>query len=149
MSGSLLRQFCNDTSDPALIENNGIALKWVETQSGATPLFSMTTVLLISWQSCRIVHSGAWCKQVLMVYSHWLSPGLGWGSGPVSGRMGCMILRRTFHIAPDQGQGRIGYVPIFQVLKLLQVVCLNDISMAFGCPVLVPDTASVNGFCII
>ena len=42
----------------------------------------------------------------------------------------------------------MGYVPIFQVLKLVQLVCFNDISMAFRCPG-VPDTASVNGFCII
>ena len=89
-----------------------------------------------------------------MVYSHWLSPGPGWGPGPVSGRMGYMILR-TFHIAPEpgqgpeQGQGRMGHVPIFQVLKLFQVVCFHDISMAFWCPVLAPDTASVNGFYII
>ena len=61
--------------------------------------------------------------------------------------MGCMVLR-TFHIAPEQGQGpvqgqgRMGYVPIFQVLKLLQVVYFNDISMVFKCPVLAPDTAS-------
>ena len=66
-----------------------------------------------------------------MVYSHWLSP------APGPGRMGCMVLR-TFHIAPEQGQGpvqgqgRMGYVPIFQVLKLLQVVCFNDISMVSG-----------------
>ena len=60
-----------------------------------------------------------------------------------------MVLRRTFHIAPEQGQGRIGYVPIFQVLKLFQVVCFNDISMAFRCPALASDTASVNGFYII
>ena len=36
-----------------------------------------------------------------MVYSHWLSPGL----GPESGTMGCMVLRRTFHTAPEQEQG--------------------------------------------
>ena len=42
-------------------------------------------------------------------------------TGTVSGRMGCMILRRTFHIAPEQGQGRMAYIPIFQVLKLFQV----------------------------
>ena len=81
-----------------------------------------------------------------MVYSHWLSPGPGQGMG--HGRMGCMVLCRTFHTASEQGQGRMGYVPIFQVLKLFQVVCFNDISMAFRCPVLVQDTASVNGFCI-
>ena len=55
-----------------------------------------------------------------------------------------MVLRRTFHTAleqeqgPEQGQGRMGYVPIFQVLKLFQVVCFNDISIS----VLPPDTAS-------
>ena len=37
---------------------------------------------------------------------------------------------------PEQGQGRMGYVPIFQVLKLFQVVCFNCISIAFRCPVL-------------
>ena len=69
--------------------------------------------------------------------------------------MGCMAIRRTFHTAPEQEQGpeqrqgRMGYVPIFQVLKLFQVVCFNDISMAFWCPVLAPDTASVNAFCKI
>ena len=49
-----------------------------------------------------------------------------------------MILRRTFHIAPERGQGRMGYIPIFQV----QVVCYNDMSMAFSCLVLAPDTAN-------
>ena len=64
------------------------------------------------------------------MYSHWLSTGPGQGLGSVSGRMGCMILRRIFHIAPEQGQepeqeqGRMSYVPIFQVLKLFQMVCL-------------------------
>ena len=53
-----------------------------------------------------------------MVYSHWKSPGLGQGPGPEPGRMGCMVLR-TFHTTPEQeqgpeqGQGRMGYVPIF------------------------------------
>ena len=36
-----------------------------------------------------------------MEYSHWLSPGV----GPESGTMGCMVLRRTCHTAPDQEQG--------------------------------------------
>ena len=90
-----------------------------------------------------------------MAYSHWLSPGLGQGLGPGAGRMGCMVLRGIFYTAPEQEQGpeqgqeRMGYIPIFQVLKLFQVVCFNDISMAFRCPVLAPDTASVNGICII
>ena len=64
----------------------------------------------------------------IMVYSHWLSAGLGQGPGPEPGRMDCMVLRRTFHTAPEQeqrpeqGQGRMNYVPIFQVLKLFQLV---------------------------
>ena len=82
-----------------------------------------------------------------MVYSRCLSLGPGQGPGP--GRMSCIVLRRTFHTAHEQGHGRMGYVPIFQVLKLFQVVFLNDISMAFRCPVLTPEPASVNGFCII
>ena len=60
-----------------------------------------------------------------------------------------MVLRRTFQTAPEQGQGRMGYVPIFQGLKLFQVVCFNEFSMAFRCLVIVPDTARVNGFYII
>ena len=81
----------------------------------------------------------------LMVYSYWLSSGPGQGLV----RIGCMVLRRTFHTAPEQGPGRMGYGHIFQVLKLFQVVFFNDIAMAFGCPVPVPDTANLNGFCII
>ena len=48
----------------------------------------------------------------IMVYSHWLSPGL----GPEPGIMVCMVSRRTFHTAPEQeqgpeqGYGRMGYV---------------------------------------
>ena len=66
--------------------------------------------------------------------------------------MGCMILRRTFHTAPEQeqgpeqGQGRMGYVPTFQVLKLFQVVCFNDISMAFRCPILAPKHSQCEWF---
>ena len=63
--------------------------------------------------------------------------------------MGRMVLCRTFHTVPEQGQGRMGYVPILLFLKLFQVVCFNDISMALMCPILVPDTANVNVFCII
>ena len=53
-----------------------------------------------------------------MVYSHWLFPGQGQGLRPGHGQMGCMVLCTTFHTAPEQGQGRMGYVPIFHVLKL-------------------------------
>ena len=94
-------------------------------------------------------------KHLSNLQCHLMSQGMGQRLGPGPGRMACMVLRRTFHTAPEQeqgpeqGQGRMGYVPIFQVLKLFQVVCFNDISMAFRCPVLAPDTASVNGFCII
>ena len=63
------------------------------------------------------------------MYSHWLSAGLEQGPGPRPGpgRMGYMVLRKAFHIAPEQGQERMDYVPIFTVLKLFQLVCLNDI----------------------
>ena len=50
----------------------------------------------------------------LVVYSHWPSP--------ESGRIGCMALCIRFHRAPEQGPGIVGYVPIFQVLKLFRVV---------------------------
>ena len=71
-------------------------------------------------------------------------------SGTWTRKNGLYVLCRTFHFAPqqgqgqgpEQGQGRMGYVAIFQVLKLFQVVGFNDISMAFRCPVLAPDTAS-------
>ena len=34
----------------------------------------------------------------------------------------------AFHIAPEQEQGRMGYVHIFQVLTLVQVVYFNQVS---------------------
>ena len=37
----------------------------------------------------------------VLVYSHWLGPEP--GPGPEPGRMGCMVLIRTFHTAPEQG----------------------------------------------
>ena len=46
-----------------------------------------------------------------MVYSYWLGP----EKGPGLGRMGCMVFIRTFHTAPEQGQGRT------QVLKMCPV----------------------------
>ena len=58
---------------------------------------------------------------MIMVYSYWLFLELGQGPGPGPGRMACMVLRRTFQTTPEQGQGRMGYEPIFQVLKLFQV----------------------------
>ena len=47
-----------------------------------------------------------------MVYSHWLSPG--------PGMMGYLVLCRTFHTAPEQGERKMGYMPIFHILKLFQ-----------------------------
>ena len=85
----------------------------------------------------------------LMVYSHWLSPGPEQGLGPGPEWMGCMVLSRTYHTTPEQAQERMGYVPIFQVMKLFHVVCFNCISMTFRCPVLFPDTASVEDLFII
>ena len=84
------------------------------------------------------LHFLSFCVPSLTVYSHWLSP----GPGPGLGSMGCMVLCRTFHTAPEQGQGRMWYAPIIQVLTLFQVVCFNGISMAFRCPVLVPPRYS-------
>ena len=79
------------------------------------------------------------------MYFLWLSSGPGQGPGPEPGRTGCMVLRTATEQEPEQGhgRGRMGYVPIFQVLKLFQVVCFNCISMVFRCP------ACVNGFCIV
>ena len=41
---------------------------------------------------------------------------------------------------PEQGHGRNRLHTHFQVLKLFKVVVVYDISMAFRCPVLVPDS---------
>ena len=49
MSVSMLRQLCDDTSDTAIVENNGVAPDWVATHFQVTPLFSMRAVL----QSCH------------------------------------------------------------------------------------------------
>ena len=67
-----------------------------------------------------------------MVYSHWLGPEPGPGEGQGLGRMGCMVLIRTFHTAPEQGQGRTPgtfsgpeewvWYHIFQVLKMYPVM---------------------------
>ena len=46
-----------------------------------------------------------------MVYSDWLSPGLGQEPGPRHGQMGCMVICRTFHTAPEQEQGVTPIVP--------------------------------------
>ena len=40
------------------------------------------------------------------MYSHWLDPESEPRQGLGLGRMGCMVLIRTFHAAPEQGQGR-------------------------------------------
>ena len=41
----------------------------------------------------------------LMVYSHWVSPRPGQRPSLRQRRMGCIVLCRTFHTAPEQGQG--------------------------------------------
>ena len=64
-------------------------------------------------------------------YSHWLSPGP--GPGPEPGRMGCIVITRTFHTAPEreqgpeQGQGRMRYIPIFRRCVL---VIFNDFQVS-------------------
>ena len=50
----------------------------------------------------------------LMVYSHWLGLEPELGQGP--GRMGCMVLIRTFHTAPKTGD-REEHLEHFQDLK--------------------------------
>ena len=55
---------------------------------------TFTQGAIISLKVCSLV----------MVYSHWLGLELGPGQG--QGRMGCMVLIRTFHTAPEQRQGR-------------------------------------------
>ena len=66
------------------------------------------------------------------------------------GQMGCMVLCWTFTSRCTwTGTGKNRLCAHFQVLKPFQVVCFNYISIAVRCPVLVPDTASVKGFCII
>ena len=63
-----------------------------------------------------------------MVYSHWLTLGPEQGTGTGTGKMGCMRLCRTFHTTqesvPESGpeKSRIGSKPIFQDLKLNQVM---------------------------
>ena len=61
------RQTCDDACDSVLIENSGVASKWIrlQTDSRVTPLFSMRTELLASWQSCRSFDADAWCKRAL------------------------------------------------------------------------------------
>ena len=123
-------------------------------------------------------------RVTIMVYSHWLGPEPGQGPGPVlcrtfhiaqgPGRMVCMVLIRTFHTAPEQGQGRtpvfitghifrtwkMGTRPILQVLKRFQVFfpvpvqvqCERFLLKPYNpffqvpvpVPVPVPDQASVN-----
>ena len=57
------------------------------------------------------------------------APGSGQGLGTRHGWIGCMVLCRTSHTAPERGRGLIPIVPIVLVLVPF--------------PVLVPDTASV------
>ena len=61
----MLRQLCDEASDTVLIENNGITKNGLLPQSGATPLFSMRTISLVSSQSCRSNDADAWCKRAL------------------------------------------------------------------------------------
>ena len=66
-----------------------------------------------------------------MVYSHWLTPGPEQGTGTRTGKMGCMRLCRMFHTTQESGpesgpeKSRMGSKPIFQDLKLNQVMSCN------------------------
>ena len=61
------RQHCDDSAMTLMILFSMKTMKSLENglqpQSGATPLFSMRTVSLASWQSCRSIDIAAWCKQ--------------------------------------------------------------------------------------
>ena len=52
-----------------------------------------------------------------MVYSHWLGPEPGPGPGQEPERMGCMVLIRTFHTAPELNRDREEHLEHFQDLK--------------------------------
>ena len=58
-SASVLWQFCDDTNDSDLIENNGVDQKGVATPFWSDSFVSMTTVSLASSQSCRSVDADA------------------------------------------------------------------------------------------
>ena len=81
----------------------------------------------------RIWALGGVPRAPLMVYSHWLGP------EPGPGRMGCMILCRTFHITPGPGPGsslgktQMGAIPIFQVLKIFPVMSYNWFQLQYLC----------------
>ena len=62
-----------------------------------------------------------------MVYSDWLTPGLGPVTRTGTRKLACMILCRTFHITPELGpvNSRMGFKPIFQDLKLSPVISCN------------------------
>ena len=67
-SASMLWQWCNDTSDPVLIENNRVASEW-----GCIPFWSncivlIRPVLLVSWQHCCSIDADAQCKRALMLH---------------------------------------------------------------------------------
>ena len=64
------RQCCDDVWDSVLIENNRVAPELVATHCQVSPLISMRTELLVSWQSCRSVDAEASCKWVLKVCLH-------------------------------------------------------------------------------
>ena len=62
----------------------------------------VTYVSLIFAAPCSVYVVVCSQCQILMVYSHWLGP----EPGQRLGRKGCMVIIRTFHTAPEQGQGR-------------------------------------------
>ena len=84
---------------------------------------SSNNYLCITWFSRICSYMNIWHD--VLVYSHWLGPEPGPGQGQGPGRMGCMVLIRTFHTAPEQGQRRTPgtfFRSIFQVLKMCPVM---------------------------
>ena len=74
----------------------------------------------------------------LMVCSHCLSPDTGTGTGLRTGKLGCRILCRTFHTTPDSGpdtgpgNSRMGFIAIFQDLKVTPVMSCNWFLVTFA-----------------
>ena len=64
-SESMMQQLCDDANDSVLIENNGVAPECHCNPFSGNSIVSMRTESLGSWQSCRSVESGAWCKWAL------------------------------------------------------------------------------------
>ena len=60
------RQRCDDASDSALIENNGVAWKWCCNHFGVAPFISMREVVLVLSQRWHYIEADAWFERALI-----------------------------------------------------------------------------------